>query len=63
MNWYEIVFIVCLALTFGQTVLMLLGLDFDLDLDDGSDLISFKGLLHFLVGAMGALCIFDSVTL
>lgn len=63
MNWYEIVFIVCLALTFAQTVLMLLGLDLDFDFDVDSDLISFKGLLHFLVGAMGTLCIFGSVTL
>lgn len=63
MTWYEITFIVCLAIAFGQTTLMLLGLDFDFDLDDGSDLISFKGLLHFLVGSMGTLCLFNKITL
>lgn len=63
MNWYEITFIVCLSIAFIQTVLMLLGLDLDFDFDVDSDLISFKGLLHFLVGAMGTLCIFGSVTL
>lgn len=63
MNWYEITFIVCLSIAFVQTVLMLLGLDLDFDFDVDSDLISFKGLLHFLVGAMGTLCIFGSVTL
>lgn len=63
MAWYEITFIVCLSIAFIQTVLMLLGLDLDFDFDVDSDLISFKGLLHFLVGAMGTLCIFGSVTL
>lgn len=63
MNWYEITFIVCISIAFVQTVLMLLGLDLDFDFDVDSDLISFKGLLHFLVGAMGTLCIFGSVTL
>lgn len=64
MTWYEITFIVCISIAFVQTVLMLLGLDFDFDLDvGGSDLVSFKGLLHFLVGSMGTLCIFDSITL
>lgn len=63
MTWYEITFIVCLAIAFVQTILMLLGLDFDLDLDSGSDLISFKGLLHFLVGSMGTLCLFNKITL
>ena len=63
MAWYEITFIVCISIAFIQTVLMLLGLDFDCDFDVDSDLISFKGLLHFLVGSMGTLCIFDSVTL
>lgn len=63
MTWYEITFIVCISITFAQTVLMLLGLDLDFDFDVNSDLISFKGLLHFLVGSTGTLCIFDSVTI
>lgn len=63
MTWYEITFIVCISIAFVQTILMLLGLDLDFDFDVDSDLISFKGLLHFLVGSTGTLCIFDSATI
>lgn len=64
MLWYEILFLICAALLFVQSVLALIGLDFDGFEFDGpsSDLLSFKGLLHFLTGFSATYCFLDKVT-
>jgi hypothetical protein len=59
MLWYDIMFTVCIAVLFLQAVVNLIGFDFDID----SDVLSFKGLLHFLTGFSATLCLYGKCTL
>jgi uncharacterized membrane protein len=67
MAWYEIVLIVSsgLFLLFTAGSLLFGEIDVDLDVDAGfllSDLVSFKGLLHFAIGFSLALTLLQDVT-
>ncbi|MDR1437238.1 MAG: hypothetical protein LBI65_03865 [Candidatus Symbiothrix sp.] len=68
MAWYEIVLIASSGLFLLFTVCSLFfgEIDVDLDLDAGfllSDLVSFKGMLHFVIGFSLTLTLFREVTL
>lgn len=63
-NIYYTIAIIVYSLFLIQFIISLLGIDIDFDVDfDGtpdftaSDLISFKGLVHFLMGYSGYLCL------
>ena len=54
---YECMFIICAAIIVAQFALAMLGADLDIDFDadgnidvDGGSIISFKGIIHFLLG-------------
>jgi len=68
MAWYEIMLLVSLALFLITTVGSMLfgGADLDFDVETGtllSDIISFKGLLHFCIGFSLVLTLMKEVTL
>lgn len=72
MAWYEIVLIVSAALFLISTLGSLLfggidlDVDFDVDMDAGnllSDVLSFKGLLHFCIGFSLVLTLMKEVSL
>ena len=72
MAWYVIVLIVSSGLFLLTTIISLLfgdmdiGVDTDLDIDSGllvSDVISFKGLVHFAIGFSLALTLMGEFTL
>jgi hypothetical protein len=67
MTWYEIILIIASALFLLSTISSLFFGDFDLDLgvDGGfllSDIVSFKGLLHFVLGFTLSLTLFGGIT-
>lgn len=69
MSWYYILGIISYGIFLVQFILSFIGGDTDLDVDfDGemdfsfSDLISFKGLIHFLMGLSSWLMICNRVT-
>ena len=70
MEWYYILGIISYGIFIIQFILSNLGLiDTDLDIDfDGevdfsvSDLVSFKGLIHFLMGFSGWLMLYNKIT-
>jgi uncharacterized membrane protein len=68
MTWYEIVLIVSSGLFLLATISSLFfgEIDVELDVDSGflfSDLVSFKGLLHFAIGFSLTLTLMQEVTL
>ncbi len=71
MSWYYILGIISYGIFIIQFLLSNLGIgDVDLDIDlDGeadfgvSDLLSFKGLVHFAMGFSGWLMIIDEITI
>lgn len=67
MAWYEIILLVSSALFLITTIGSLLfgGMDVDLDADVGtllSDILSFKGLLHFCIGFSLTLTLMQEVS-
>ena len=69
MEWYYMLGIISYGIFLFQFICSLIGVDSDLDVDfDGnldfsaSDLLSFKGLIHFLMGFSGWLMITKSVS-
>lgn len=69
MEWYYILGMISYGIFIVQFVLSFVGADSDIDIDlDGdtdfsfNDLVSFKGLIHFLMGLSGWLMITQEVT-
>lgn len=69
MEWYYILGIISYGIFIIQFCLSLIGSDADFDIDfDGdmditfSDIISFKGMIHFLMGFSGWLMLNEKVT-
>ncbi len=72
MEWYYYLGAISYGIFIIQTILSFIGIDSDLDVDFdmdgdidvfGSDIISFKGLIHFAMGFSGWLMITKSTTI
>ena len=53
MTWYLILLVISACVLIGQTVLSFIGGEIDVDMDadlDSSDMLSFKGIVHFVFG-------------
>ena len=53
MTWYLILLVISACILIGQTVLSFIGGEIDVDMDtdiDSSDMLSFKGIVHFVFG-------------
>lgn len=68
MDWYIITFIASVGAIFVLAIMSWVFGDFDIDLDgdadidgDGSSILSFKGIIHFVLGFSGVLCVFAYV--
>lgn len=66
LEWYYILGMIAYGIFILQTILSIVIGDFDFDIDfdgnvdfDGSDILSFKGLIHFLMGFSGWLMLAD----
>lgn len=65
MVWYEIAFYCSLGLLLVQALISFLFADFDVDVDtdfDISDIFSFKGIIHFIIGFTCVLTVTKNIT-
>lgn len=66
MTWYLILLSISTCVLVGQTILSFIGGEVDVDMDtdlDSSDMLSFKGIVHFIFGFSLTLTVMGGVSL
>lgn len=66
MTWYLILLLISACVLIGQTILSFIGGEIDVDMDtdlDSSDMLSFKGIVHFIFGFSLTLTVMGGVSL
>lgn len=63
MTWYLILLLISSCILIGQTILSFIGGEIEVDVDLGSsDMLSFKGIVHFIFGFSLTLTIMGGVS-
>lgn len=63
MTWYSILLVISTCILVGQTLLSFIGGEVDIDADlDSSDILSFKGIIHFIFGYSLTLTVIGEVS-
>lgn len=66
MTWYLLLLLISTCVLIGQTILSFIGGELDIDTDtdlDSSDMLSFKGIVHFVFGFSLTLTVMGGVSL